>query len=346
MSRSRVTIREVSELSGVSIATVSRVVNHLGNVRPDTKQRVLKAIEALSYHTDSLASSLKSGNSRTIGVVVPRFENDYFMRALKAIDEVVSEAGYSLMLAATNNDSARERQAVSNMLSFKTAGMIVASSLTDASFFDTINAEHCPIVLIDRVIKGAHVDTIAEENAAPAYAITQRLLAAGHRKIAAFTGDMNLGLMKDRLKGARQAMRDHGLSFPESFVVNCKNTLESGRQMAASALTAWQAENCLPTAIVALNSFVAEGIMLAAKEVGLHIPRDLSLVSFGLLQSPLIVPQITAVAQDGYKIGRLAGERLFQRLRQPSGQGAEMEPCVIMIDSTIRLGDSIRLLNQ
>lgn len=342
MPKSRVTIREVSRLSGVSIATVSRVINRLGNVSPETEARVRQAIESLSYHADPLASGLKSGSSRTIGVVLPRFDNDYFMRALKGIDEVFSQAEYSLMLAATHNIGARERQAIANMLSFKAAGLIVATSLTDAAYFESIDAEQCPIVLIDRVVDSARLDMIAEDHLQPSRAVAQRLVDAGHRRIAIFTGDMNLNIMKDRLNGARQAVIDSGLAMPEDYIVHCRNTLESGQEMAMASLRRWRDANRLPTGIIALNSYITEGIMFAARALALRIPEDISLVGFGQLKSELIVPRITAVAQDGYRIGRLAGERLLERVR--AGQASGRDRRRVIVPNNIQDGNSIREL--
>lgn len=342
MAKSRVTIREVSQASGVSIATVSRVINRLGNVSPDTEARVREAIRSLGFHADSMASSLKTGSSRVIGVIVPRFDNDFFMRALNGIDEAIQDTDYSLMFAATHNGQQREQKAIESMLSFKAAGMIIATCGSDASFFEQLDSSGCPIVLIDRTVESARLDMIAEDNIAPAGALARELIDAGHRRLAVFTGDMRLNIMRQRLDGAVTAIRERGLPLPEEHIYHCRNTVDSGQELAHRAFNAWKETDDRPTGILSLNSFVTEGLMTAARDEGLSIPGDISVAGFGQLKSELITPRITAVAQDGHRIGRLAGERLLQRLSHPE---SAQEKQHILVQNEIKQGDSIRRLN-
>ena len=312
MPKSRVTIREVSRLSGVSIATVSRVINRLGNVSPETEARVRQAIESLSYHADPLASGLKSGSSRTIGVVLPRFDNDYFMRALKGIDEVFSQAEYSLMLAATHNIGARERQAIANMLSFKAAGLIVATSLTDAAYFESIDAEQCPIVLIDRVVDSARLDMIAEDHLQPSRAVAQRLVDAGHRRIAIFGGSRNQGdALAERYLGAREACEAAGVPFDESRYVETRFSLPD----AYGAARAFFPTRGDTTAVFAMSDLVAMGVIRALKDMGKRVPEDVSVFGFdGIEMGKYFLPSLTTIVQPQEEIARKSVEVLLEMM--------------------------------
>lgn len=340
MKKSPITIREVSRLSGVSTATVSRVINHLGNVSEKTTRKVQEAIETLSYQKNPLASGLKSGHSKTIGVVMPHLDNRYFMCALDGIEAALSNAGYTLMLAATGNDVCKESQAISKMLAFKVDGLIVATSQTDGTTFERISKENCPVVLIDRRIPNAKVDTISEENFDASRALVRNLLDAGHRRFSIFTGNMQLGLTRERLQGACAAIREAGLTLPESHIIYCQNNIKNACTLTLKAFELWRAENNVPTAAIALNSNVAEGILLACRNADIRVPEDLSLVSFGLLRSELIQPRVTALAQDGFRVGRLAGEHILRRIKS---KNEEMSPDVLnlVLHNKIETGDSI-----
>ncbi len=344
MKKTNTTIAEVSRLSGVSTATVSRVLNQTGNVRPATVAKVMKAVEALSYQLNPVASSLASGRSKTVGVVLPHLDNQFFIQVLDSAEEKLTRAGFSMMLATTGNEPARERQVISQMLAFKVAGILIATSLKDASYFESVN-QSCPVVLIDRRVPETKVDMISEENLLEAKILMQALTEKGHRKIGVFTGHMDLNLMEERLEGSLLAAPySKEKMISNQYIVRCRNTVRSGKEEALKAFSLWKEHGQMPTAVTILNNYVAEGVMLAAREMNISIPDELSLVCFGPLRSPLIEPQITMIAQNGLQMGELAGQQLVDRILQGNRKNSE-PPCDIILQNRIKEGNSVKQLS-
>ncbi|MDO4547007.1 MAG: LacI family DNA-binding transcriptional regulator [Clostridia bacterium] len=339
MKKKAATIREVSRLSGVSTATVSRVVNNVGNVSEKTSRKVLNAIDILSYRINPLASGLKRGKVRTIGVILARMDTHYHAQVLKGIEDALSPEGYAIMFATTDNDANKEVFTISNMLSFNVDALIVATSQTEGDCFERINDENCPVVLIDRRVPVSNVDIISEENRVSSMRLTKTLTDAGHRKIAVFAGDKRLNLIKERIEGFIDAMASVGAEYSGEMTVYCQNSAHAAQTASAEAFGRWRAEGVMPSAAICLNSNVTEGVMLAARDMGISIPDDLSVASFGLLRSRLIVPSVTSVVQEGYRIGLVAGRQVLKRVGRDA---KDIKPCDIVFQNAIQAGDSIK----
>lgn len=336
----RATISDVAKLAGVSIATVSRVINHTGTVMPEYKIKVQRAVAELGYETNSLASSLKRGSSHVIGLIVPRLTNIFFMEVMEGLESVLNESGYSLVIAVSNNERDLEKKLIERISSQMVDGLIVATSAVDGNAFCKMKV---PTILIDRRLSNARVDMVSDENYLSTYHLTQILIEEGHKNIGILHGFLeNLPMMKERYQGCVDAMKDARIPFRESFVITGKNGHNATAQDIEKYLMRWKQENQMPTALVSLNGKQTEIALLVARSQNISIPEELSIVSFGQMSSPLIEPRITCVKQDGHRIGKKAGELLLGRLNKEQEWNVRQD---IVYDCEIEMGDSVRKLN-
>ncbi len=311
--KNRATIKDVSRLAGVSTATVSRVINGTAAVSDEVGRRVQDAIERLSFRTNAIAMGLKSGRTGVIGLVVPKLQNIFFMGVMEALEEVVKKSDYSLLVATTGNDVACETSAISKLLAYQIDGLVAATSGTNAQYFERIHRQVCPVVLVDRRIDGAQIDMVSDENRFSSYKLAQEILSAGRRRLVILKGLMHLDMMRQRLAGVHQAINEAEASGIEVRELDLFNDLKTARHALAELLSNHSGQNL---GVISLNGQMTEGVLLAARQLGLSAPQDFSLVSFGQLSSELIVPKVTCIPQDGRRIGERAGELLLMRLEK------------------------------
>ncbi len=331
------TIIDVSKLAGVSIATVSRVINKSGYVSEQAVRKVEHAIKELSFQSNALATGLKTGKTGVIGLVVPKIQL-FFMQVLEALEFNIPESEYSILVATTNNNPEQEMCVIERLLGYKVDGLIVASSNTDGSYFEKINRRKCPVVLIDRELEDVKVDMVIEENEKTAYELTKKLLEANHKKILVISGLTHLSIMRQRLQGSQIALSEHGIPHEKQMILDGRNNILNTRQCFIDYISSASPEN-YPTAIVSLNPRMTEGVMLGIKDLGMKIPQDFSLSSYGELNSELISPRLTCVIQNGARIGESAAQLLLKRINKDDSL-SEFEKVVFKND--ILEGNSIR----
>jgi LacI family transcriptional regulator len=313
LARVVVTIRDVAARAAVSQATAARALGGYGYVSSAARRAVLDAAAELGYRPNAVAKALVSGSTRTVGLIVGDIENPFFAAAARGLADVVEEEGYTLLLANSDEDLERERQAVDVFRTQLVDGLVVAPvSGNDGTHLRVLESDRRPLVLMDRAIRGLQVDTVMVDNAGGARAAVEHLLRFGHERIGVVSDAEEISSTAERLRGYRRALREAGIE-PDPGLVSVGPSTRAGGYEAARALLERVDR---PAALFTLNNFMTAGAVRAIRDLGLRIPDDVALVAFDELEwTTLVEPPITVVAQPVAELGRAVGSRLLARLR-------------------------------
>lgn len=298
------TIRDVASLAGVSIATVSRVMNGEAPVSDDLARRVLAAVDRLDYRPSAVARSLKTAETEMIGMVIPDIMNPFFPELIRGVEDGARAEGYVTLLGTSGGDSERERDYLAHLGRWRVGGVIYVPgrhSPPDASLLAYL-ARQSRLVNMDRRLDGFDGDVVMVDNVRGASIAGRHLIELGHRRIAVINLALDSSVGAERATGYRTVLHDAGV-YDESIVRYDAYTLESGRAHAMELF----AHEPRPTAILAGTDLIAFGVLQAAAAEGLRVPDDLSVVGFdGISLIEVVVPRLTTVAQPTYQMGRLA----------------------------------------
>ncbi|MBP7964122.1 MAG: LacI family DNA-binding transcriptional regulator [Caldilineaceae bacterium] len=306
------TMSDVAAQAGVSVTTVSHVINSTRPVSADLRERVVVAMAALNYQPNRLARSLRQGRTHTIGMIVPDNANPYFAEVARGIEETAYQNDYSLILCNSAGDLDRERFYINVLLEKQVDGIILVAAGSSTS--NIANIALPPMVVVDRDLPNIHADAVLTENAQGGQLATEHLLALGHRRIACITGASDVTPTAERATGYRQALVAAGVEVDENLVVKGDFHYASGYAAAKGLLTGPNP----PTAIFACNDLMAVGAISAGIELGLRIPADLSIVGFDDVQlASFTNPPLTTVAQPKREMGTLAVSLLLERMADP-----------------------------
>lgn len=343
--KSKATVKDVAAAAGVSVATVSRVLNGNYYVSPDVENRVRQAIDALGYVQNSIARSLKMNSTHMIGYVVSDISNTYHISAARAAEDILRKDGYSMILCSTENSQEREHEYL-NLLIGKNVDALVLNTTGKNDSYIVKLSKNMPIMLVNRKIThpeftGDFVDTNGYEGC---YHLTKLLLNIGHRKIYVLHGPQHLSNSQERLSGFKAAMQEAGIpvdaSYPYQFAGSF--TLQSG----IDAIDALCSMEDKPTAIMSQNNMMTIGALKGLKAKNISIPEELSLVAYdGIDNLDLMTTRPTVANFDTTVIGSRIATMLLERIRDPSMANRQfiLEPEIIQGNS---IGLPTNLLNQ
>lgn len=306
--KQRQTIRDVAREAGVSVGTVSRVVNGHPSVTEAKKRVVLEVIARLGFQPDTAAQSLRRGTNRTIGVIIPDLRNPFFAELVQRIELRAKERGYSVLFASSDEQTESEEQLIANLARRKVEGVVLVPSNRAEVI---ANPHGVRLVAVDRFIAG--LPFVGADHRAGARAAAEHLVSLGHRRIACISGPENSFVARERLAGFMDVMAprfaEAGLD-PQTMVISAAFDYEGGRQ-AAEALIAGPAST-RPTAVFACSDQQAIGALRVAYDRRIAIPDRLSVVGFdGILISDLVTPRLTTVAQPMEQIAHCAADLLI-----------------------------------
>jgi LacI family transcriptional regulator len=327
------TIPDVARRAGVSTATAARALGGYGAVSGAAREAVLAAAEELGYRRNELARAMITGRTNTIGLVIADIENPFFAGAARGVSDAARESGYEVVFTNTDEDPDVERSAVRVLLSKRIDGIIVAPTSADGDHLVAAQRGGCPVVLLDRRLENFPVDTVLVDSVAAARGVVERLVAAGHERIAMVTGGVSraertsgrpgVSTGQDRVDGFLDGLADAGIADPQAYL----RTGAHNPDLAFALTKQLLALPLPPTAVFASNSRVALGVIKAIRDAGLEIPREISMVGFDDADWTSVVnPPISVVAQPTYALGRRAAELLLARLT-----GSEAPPAVHML---------------
>jgi LacI family transcriptional regulator len=311
------TIADVARLAGVHKATASRALNPRtsGQVNAATARRVVAAAKRLRYQPNTLARSLSTSRSATVGVLVPDLTNPLFPLVVRGIEDVLSAGGYTALLANTDNDPERERAQFEALLSRQVDGFIIATARREHPLLERAHEQRTPIVLVNRSTDRPLFPAVTGDDAAGMAAAVTHLVELGHRRIAHLSGpqEMSTGLV--RARAFRQAAGLHSLRVADTPVVEAQSYTEDGGLTAARRLLDRKPR---PTAIVAGNDMIALGILQVLRERGLTCPGELSLIGFNDMRFvDKLTPPLTTVHVPHHRLGSEAAQLLLDQLESP-----------------------------
>ncbi|MGE5553075.1 MAG: LacI family DNA-binding transcriptional regulator [Betaproteobacteria bacterium] len=311
------TLRDVARSAGVSISTVSSVVNRTKYVSPELTRRVEEAIRALNYRPNSLARGLRTNQTHTLGLVMSDITNLYFAELARGVEDRAERDDYTVFLCNTDADPRREAKYVQRLLSQKADGIIFTSVRQDDTTVRRLVEDGIPVVLINRRIPGVETDYVGTDNVRGAARATEYLIALGHTRIGFISGAALSSASADRREGYLQTLVKAGLPVEPELIQEGDLRQREGYAAARRLLSLPNP----PTAIFAANDLMALGAMEVAAEMGRQIPEDLSLVGYDDNQiAALPGVQLTTVRQPAYEMGQLAAEILLEKLKADSAK--------------------------
>jgi len=329
---SKVTIVEVAKKAGVSLGTVSRVLNNDAHVSDETRQHVSTVIEELGYVANQQARSLKGRKTNVIGVLVPNLANSYIGEILHGIDTELALHKLEMMLFTTHRAAAKEASYVANIVRGMADGLLVILPRSFNDYTDTLTHFHFPFVLIDYQGSGVSFPSVGATNWQGGYSATEYLIKLGHKRIGFITGSIDLGCSQDRLSGYRSALRTHHLKEEPELIYEGDFLQPDGYKGASVLLDLPEP----PTAIFASNDLMAMGAMDAIRSRGLRIPEDISVIGFdNIQQSAMVHPPLTTVQQPLDQMGRVAIQLLLGALKDPNKDAGRIElPTELIVRSS------------
>lgn len=321
-SGDRATISDVARKAGVSIGTVSRVLNKARNVQPGLQKRVLDAAAELDYRPDSLAQGMRSKRTQVIGVIVPDFQNPLSSAAVTGVEEELTRLGYTLFLANSRYDSRREEGIFNEFVRRRVDGIIaIVASDGDPATIALLHKLPMPLVLLEREI-GRDFDAVRTDQVAGTYRATRYLLGLGHRRTALVTVPSTNMSGRYRLQGYSEALADVGEPVNEDLVRMGGYTRDYALDAAYSMLSTRDP----PTAVLVSGGMLA-GVLEATRQLNLAIPEQLSIVSLGDTElAALMRPGITAIRYDWAETGRIAARLVASRI---AGSTSDVERSIV-----------------
>lgn len=305
------TIRDVAQAAGVSPATVSRVFNGKVEVATELRDRVMSAVKELNYRPNGLARSLRTRATMVLGVVISDVTNPFFTAMVRGVEDAAQAAGYSVVLANSDEDVDKERQYLQVAAADQMAGVVLSPASSKRTDIEVLEQYGIPLVTIDRQVSGAEVDTVIIDNHAAAREATAHLAAQGCRHIAFISGPAVTTTGQRRRAGYRAALEDAGLEVDKDLIKRSDFRVEGGYRSAVELLDG----STKPDGLLVSNNLMALGALQALRERGVRMPDDLAFASFdGFGWEGILQPSLTIVEQPTYEIGRRAAELLLARL--------------------------------
>jgi LacI family transcriptional regulator len=322
------TISDVARRAGVSPATVSRVLQSAKNVRPDTRERVQRAIEELGYVPSVAAQSLRSKRTHSLALVVSDITNTFWTTVARGVEDVAHQHDYSVLLCNTDEDLAKQLRYLDFLISQQVDGVIIAPYDSDARHLEKLRSRKIPTVLVDRRIEGWEVDSVCGDSLAGARALVQHLIALGHTRIAVLSGPASTSTAEDRVAGYCIALSEAGIPLDPRLIMRGEFRNGTGEELTYQLLD----QGLSPTAIFATNNAIALGVIGALSSRGLRIPQDIALVCFDdLPNASRLFPFLTVVAQPAYDLGVNAAQLLLSRL----GSEVPLRPRSVVLPSRL-----------
>jgi DNA-binding LacI/PurR family transcriptional regulator len=335
------TIKEVANLAGVSVGTVSHVITGSVQVSEQLREKVVDAIRKLDYHPNHVARSLKTSKTRTLGIIVPDMTIPFFPRIIRAAETVAHDQGYSLIAVNSDDDPSRQGDLMSLFRSQRVEGILLVPAAGPAPFSHISRSIQAGvrIVCLDRIPESIQIDSVSLENCAAAEMGVAHLTEMGHRRIAIMTGPLTLKNEIERLQGYRNALMRAGIAIEESLIWEGNLRPEDVAAVCRNRL-----KEPWPSAIFSTNGPTGLGVLRGFRDHGLKTPDDIALVCFDELTiEDLFTPSITTVVQPAFEIGARAAEILLMRLK---GSLAAREPISMRLPAALKIGDSSRLVNK
>jgi DNA-binding LacI/PurR family transcriptional regulator len=327
------TIRQIAKDLGVSISTVSAVINNHGYVRDKLRARIERALREADYRPNQIARSLRLRETRNVALVVPDLANFFYSRLMRGAEDFLAAAGYRLLVVDSREDWKRQHDYLVSFSGKVADGIILVPCMATSEEIATLPdiVQKTPLVYVDRSPLECNVDSVLVDNVRASYEATRHLLDLGHRRIAIITEPLNLLNAADRLLGYQQALQSLGMPADGELVRTGDNKEDSGYLNGMELLKLADR----PTAILVCNNLMTLGVLGAFRELGVACPQEASLVGFDDFEwSSFLQPPLTMVRQPALELGAAAANAVLRRVRNP--HQLETERVLLLTQLTVR----------
>jgi LacI family transcriptional regulator len=305
---------DVAREVGVSIMTVSRVVNNKGEVSDLTRRRVLAAIETLGYRPSMIARGLATRHTGTLGLVVPDVANPFFAEVARGVEQIAYAQGYNVFLCNTDEDAARELDVLGSLEEKRVDGIVLCSSRLDSADLQLVLEAYPAVALVNRQVNGSEypVAAVLVDDVMGGRIATEHLLSRGHRAIGFLSGPGGSQSGRGRLQGYRDTLNSAGVTPDPAWVQNCAPVAAAG----LAAVTTLLEHAPELTAVLAYNDLVAVGVLRACEDSGRRVPDDIAVVGFDDIPlAELVNPALTTCRIQRFELGATAVELLISQIR-------------------------------
>lgn len=331
------TIYEVAEKSGVSLSTVSRVLNGNQSVNAKLRKKVEQAMADLNYRPNSIARSLASSRSDSIGVLVSELNSPFFGEMMEAIEAVLRASNKHVIITVGHNDLAQEQDGVEFLISRNCDALILhVEALSDEQLYD-INESRIPLAIVNRMVPGLEDRCVCLNNEKGGYLSTRHLIEYGHKRIAYIAGPSDKHDANERLAGHKRALMEAGIAFDKKLCYEGDYSEASGIQ----GMTHFMDSNVEFSAIACANDWMASGAMTRARDYKLRLPEDLSIVGFdNVIFARQVFPKLTTIHNPIRNMAEMGAKNILKRVYKIDMDLVPMfDPELVKRDSTSKKSD-------
>jgi len=315
------TIKDVANKAGVSVATVSHVINDTRYVSSELTERVNEAMDEIGYHPNAVARSLKTNKTQTIGLIASDLSNPFFSTLLRGVEDRALEEDYSVIVCNTDETLDKERLYIDVLTQQKIDGLLIAPTGKDDEDLLNLQERGVSIVFIDREIKGIEADAVLSDNVTGASTAIRHLVQLGHKRIGIILGLESVSTTRERLRGYKNVLKEKGIGYDPNLVKRGFSQVAGGIEATAELLDLSNS----PSAIFSANNLMTIGAMKEIQRRGYSCPGEISLVGFDDFEwASTFKPKLTTIAQAPYEIGKKATDALLNRIEGCSGEAKEV----------------------
>ncbi|MFP4546767.1 MAG: LacI family DNA-binding transcriptional regulator [Fidelibacterota bacterium] len=334
-SKKQITLADIAEKLGVSKVTISKALRDHSDISTETKKKVSEMVNEMGYTPNILARNLSAKKTRTIGLVIPKINHHFFSEAIESIYAAAQQKNYEIIMTASQECAAEEVTHIRNLLAMRVDGLLISvtEDTKDTAIFREIKKRGIPLIFFDRVINGLGFNCIMSDDEAGAFKITEHAIKQGYTKLGHIGGYKNTNIGAARCKGFTKALEAHQLTVDPDYIVCGGFSVKDGYN---GFMQLHQTSN-LPELLFAVTFPVALGVLQAARELNLSIPKDIDLVCFGDADyNQFLNPSITGIHMPAVDIGRKAVELIIDQIEEKS----PIEEKKIVMPVTLNIGQT------
>ncbi len=313
--KNKTTIKDIANVLNISAAAVSKALHNNSRISEKTKKAVRQVAENLNYQPNHLASALRSGKSKLVGVIVPKTNSNFFSATIHNIEEVLNKEGYNIIITQSNESYKKECENIDTLLFTQVDGIIVsmANETVDLQHFEKVKQAGIPLITFDRGENDLNVDYIGIDDYDSSHRIVDHLVEQGCKRIAHIGGFKHTRIYNNRIRGYIDALEKHNLPLEKELLLESNLSTEDGRNKMQELL----ALDKKPDAVYVAGDYAALGALQVLNEKNIKIPDEVALVGFG--DEPfanMVTPKMTSVNQHSYQIGKIAAEKFLEYTKQ------------------------------
>ena len=306
-NKKKTTIKDIANVLNISAAAVSKALHNDSRISEKTKKAVRQVAENLNYQPNHLASALRSGKSKLVGVIVPRTNSNFFSSVIQSIEEVLNKKGYNIIITQSNESYKKECDSIDTLLFTQVDGIIasMANETINLEYYEKIKTKGIPLILFDRGENDLNVDYVGIDDYESSHIIVKHLVEQGCKRIAHIGGYKHTRIFNNRIRGYVDALQKHSLPLDKELLLESSLTIEDGRKKMLQLLTLKNR----PDAVYVAGDYAALGAQQILNEKGINMPNEIALVGFGNEPfTSMVSPSITSINQHSEEIGEKAAE--------------------------------------